>query len=255
MNSPAGKIDSGQLDRFAVVFGVGPMEGLGAALCRKFAAEGLKTIAVGRTEASLQTLVDVIEAEGGRAEFHICDSTDEAQVSAFYEEMTAAKKPVVLTVYNTGNNLAVPSLEMEGKQFEKLWRLCAYGGFVAGREAARHMLDHDLGGSIIYTGATASTRSRPPFIGFAAAKASERAVAHGFAREFGPLGIHVAHVIVDGIIGGDKVRERFPEFYEARGEDGVLNLADMAAAYWMLHCQPKTTWTLDLDLRPYKEPF
>jgi len=255
MNSPAGKIDSNTLDRFALVFGVGPIEGLGAALCRRFAQEGLNTIAVGRTEASLQKVVSAIEAEGGRAGYRVCDSTDEAQITALYEQMTAEKKSVVLTVYNTGNNMAVPSLEMTGAQFELLWKLCAYGGFVVGREAARHMLDHNLGGSIIFTGATASMKARPPFIGFAAAKAAERAVAHGFAREFGPLGIHVAHVIVDGIIGGDKVRENFPEFFEARGDDGVLNIQDMADAYWMLHSQPKTTWTLDLDLRPYKEPF
>lgn len=255
MNSPAGKISTSQQDRYAVVFGVGPINGLGAALCRKFASEGLVTLAVGRTQASLDEVVRVIEDEGGRAEARVCDSTDEGEVAALFRAMSEEAKPIVLAVYNTGNNMPVSSLDMTGAQFEKLWRLCAYGGFVAGREAARHMLDHGEGGSILFTGATASLKARPPFVGFAAAKAAERSVAHGLAREFGPQGLHVAHIIVDGIIGGDKVRERFPEFYEARGEDGVLDLGDMADAYWMLHCQPKTTWTLELDLRPYKEPF
>ncbi|MGB1088054.1 MAG: SDR family NAD(P)-dependent oxidoreductase, partial [Alphaproteobacteria bacterium] len=120
---------------------------------------------------------------------------------------------------------------------------------------AATMQAHGEGGSIIFTGATASLRARPPFVGFASAKAAERALAHGMAREFGKDGIHVANVIVDGIIGGDKVRSNFPDFFEALGEDGVLNINDMADNYWMLHSQPRSTWTLELDLRPYKENF
>ena len=111
------------------------------------------------------------------------------------------------------------------------------------------------GGTLIFTGATASIRARPPFTAFASAKAALRALAHGMAREFGPKGLHVGHVIIDGIIDGDAVNQRFPQLKEQRGEDGVLNPDAIADAYWALHTQDRSAWTLELDLRPYKEPF
>ena len=111
------------------------------------------------------------------------------------------------------------------------------------------------GGTVIFTGATASMRSRPPFIGFASAKAAERAVAHGLARQFGPQGLHVAHVILDGAINGNQVKSRFPGIVDHLGEDGMLSIDGIADAMWMLHNQPRTAWTLELDLRPYKEKF
>ncbi len=143
---------------------------------------------------------------------------------------------------------------MSAEMFEELWRVCAFGGFLVGREAARRMVPHG-GGTLIFTGATASIRARPPFTGFAAAKAAERAVAHAMAREFGAQGLHVGHVIIDGVIGGDVVKGRFPQIIESLGEDGVLGIDAIADAFWMLHKQDKTAWTLELDLRPYKEKF
>ena len=110
-------------------------------------------------------------------------------------------------------------------------------------------------GTLIFSGATASIRSRPPFTAFASAKAALRALAHGMAREFGPRGLHVAHVIIDGVINGDRVNERFPQFKEQRGEDGMLDPSSIADAYWGLHRQERTAWTLELDLRPYRESF
>ncbi|MEN8181513.1 MAG: SDR family oxidoreductase, partial [Myxococcota bacterium] len=110
-------------------------------------------------------------------------------------------------------------------------------------------------GSIFFTGATASVRARPPFTAFASAKAALRAVAHGMAREFGPQGIHVAHVVIDGGIDGEQLNNRFPQFKEQRGEDGMLDPDAIADAFWALHVQHRTAWTLELDLRPYKEVF
>jgi NAD(P)-dependent dehydrogenase (short-subunit alcohol dehydrogenase family) len=107
----------------------------------------------------------------------------------------------------------------------------------------------------IFTGATASVRSRPPFTAFASAKAGLRAVAHGMAREFGKEGLHVAHVVVDGVIAGDLIRARLPQIVERLGEDGMLDVDDMTDAYWMLHQQKRSAWTLELDLRPHKETF
>ena len=111
------------------------------------------------------------------------------------------------------------------------------------------------GGSLIFTGATASIRSKPPFTAFAAAKSSERSLAQGLAKEFGPHGVHVAHVIVDGIIDGDKVNLRFPDFANSKGEDGKLNIESMAENFLMLHNQKKSTWSFEIDLRPWSESW
>jgi NAD(P)-dependent dehydrogenase (short-subunit alcohol dehydrogenase family) len=146
-----------------------------------------------------------------------------------------------------------PLLEMSDELFEATWRTSCYGGFLVGREAARRMLP--AGGTLIFTGATASLRARRPFTAFASAKAALRSVAHGMAREFGSRGLHVGHVIVDGVIDGDQVNERFPQLKERLGADGMLAPDDIAGAYWQLHRQPRSAWTLELDLRPYKESF
>jgi NAD(P)-dependent dehydrogenase (short-subunit alcohol dehydrogenase family) len=110
-------------------------------------------------------------------------------------------------------------------------------------------------GSIFFTGASASLRARPPFTAFAAAKSALRALAQGMAREFGPQGIHVIHVIIDGVIDGERAHQRFPEFVAQKGADGLLDLSAIADVYWNLHCQHKTAWTQELDLRPYTESF
>jgi NAD(P)-dependent dehydrogenase (short-subunit alcohol dehydrogenase family) len=111
------------------------------------------------------------------------------------------------------------------------------------------------GGSLLFTGATASLRARPPFTAFASAKAALRAVAHGMAREFGPQGLHVGHVIIDGMIDGEQLNQRFPELRARMGDDGMLAVDAIADAYWALHTQQRSAWTLELDLRPYKEKF
>ena len=134
-----------------------------------------------------------------------------------------------------------------------VWRLCCLGGFLVGREAARRMVAQARG-TILFTGASASLRGKPPFAAFASAKAGLRSLAQAMAREFGPKGVHVAHVVIDGGIGGERLR-RFAEFVRAKGEDGLLDLDAIADAYWMLHAQHRTAWTHELDLRPYKEPF
>ena len=138
--------------------------------------------------------------------------------------------------------------------FEDLWRICCFGGFLVGRESARRMLPQGSG-SVLFTGATASIRARPPFTAFASAKSALRSVAQGMAREFGPQGIHVAHVIIDGVIDGDQVNGRFPALKEQKGEEGMLNIEAIADAFWMLHTQHPSTWSQEIDLRPSKEAF
>jgi NAD(P)-dependent dehydrogenase (short-subunit alcohol dehydrogenase family) len=236
----------------AIVLGVGASQGLGGALCRRFAREGLHVFAGGRTQEKLDAVVAEIRAAGGRATAQAADATRPSDTVALFD---AAQKQgrIALAVYNAGNNRMRPLLEMDDAFFEDTWRLVCFGGFLFGREAARRMLP--AGGTLIFTGATASLRARPPFTAFASAKAALRALAHGMAREFGPQGLHVGHVVIDGGIDGDQINSRYPQLKQRAGEDGLLGIDAIADAYWALHVQQRSAWTLELDLRPYKESF
>ena len=235
-----------------VVIGAGAAAGLGGALVRRMAREGLATFVAGRTREKLDALVDAV----GKGAYGIqMDCTQEADVVRLFDTVERESgAPPELVVYNAGNNRFSGLLDMTNEMFEELWRVCAFGAFLVGREAARRMVPAG-GGTLIYTGATASIRARPPFTAFASAKAAERAVAHGIAREFGAQGLHVGHVIVDGVIDGDQVNSRMPQIKERLGADGMLNVDSMADAFWALHVQEKSAWTLELDIRPYKEQF
>jgi len=239
----------------AIVVGVGASAGLGAALCRRFGREGLHVFPAGRTEARIEAIAQEVRGEGGTATAVATDTTQPGEVASLFDRVeheTGAPPRVVL--YNAGNNRFSALADMSEAFFEDLWRLGCFGGFLVGRECARR-LPATGRGSVLFTGATASIRARPPFTAFASAKAALRALAAGMARELGPKGIHVGHVIIDGIIGGEQVASRFPQLIEERGPDGVLAPDEIAESFWCLHVQPRSTWTFELDLRPYKEPF
>lgn len=242
-----------QIAPSAVVAGVGPTQGLGAALARRFAREGLHTFVAGRTIEKLEQVAEEIREMGGRATAVAADATMESDVARLFDLAVQAHQ-IQLVAYNVDRNASAPLLETDSDLFEQLWRQNCLGGFLVGREAVRHMLPHHQG-SLFFTGATASLRARPPFTAFAAAKAALRALAQGMAREFGPQGIHVAHVIIDGVIDGDRAHAQFPALVSSKGEDGLLNLDAITETYWSLHCQHKSAWTQELDLRPYNEPF
>lgn len=237
----------------AVVVGVGAEGGLGGALCRRFAREGHHVFAAGRTPQKVGAVADAIARAGGRATAVATDTTVEDDVVRLFDQAAAAG-PLAIVVYNAGNAQFGDFREMEARFFEQVWRVACFGGFLVGREAARRMVPSGRG-TIVFTGATASIRSRSPFIAFASAKAGLRAIAQGMAREFGPAGVHVAHVVIDGGIAGDRLRQHLPDFVAAKGEDGLLDLDAIADAYWHLHGQHRTAWTHELDLRPFKEPF
>jgi NAD(P)-dependent dehydrogenase (short-subunit alcohol dehydrogenase family) len=241
-------------DRVAVVIGVGASRGTGAAIARRFAREGYHVYLGARSGERTEAVAKEITATGGRATPVRVDTTRTEDVTRVLDQALSEGGSLDAVVYNAGNNRFKPLLEMEDDFFEDVWRLVCFGGFLVGREAARRMVPR-ASGSILFTGATASVRARPPFTAFASAKAALRAVAHGMAREFGPQGIHVAHVVIDGGIDGDQLNQRFPAFKEQRGDDGMLNPDAIADAFWALHSQDRTAWTLELDLRPYKETF
>jgi len=240
--------------RKAIVVGVGPEAGLGGALCKRLAREGCHVFVAGRTPDKVEAVVRTIRSEGGRATGAPTDTTKEKDVTALFDHAEKEEGVLDLVVYNAGNAAMGQLHDMDATFFEQVWRVGCFGGFLVGREAVRRMLPRGRG-TVIFTGATASLRGKPNTTAFAAAKAGLRSLAQSMARAYGPQGIHVAHVVVDGGIAGDKIVKGLPQFAQAMGEDGLVSLAGLADAYWYLHQQPRAAWTQELDLRTFKEPF
>lgn len=237
----------------AWIAGVGPTQGLGAALGRRFGRTGRIVFLTGRTPDRLAEVAAQIEAAGGRAATAPGDLTDSAFIARTVETIRRVGR-LDVAVFNAGGNRWKPTLEMEDAFFEDVWRACCWSGFLFGRETARAMLMQG-GGTLLFTGASASLRGRPQFTAFAAAKAGLRMVSQSMARELGPLGLHVAHVLIDGLIDGDRAREVASDVVTSKGSDGLLDPDAIAEVYAQIHAQPRSTWTLEMDLRPFIEPF
>ena len=242
-----------QEDRSVLVLGVGPEEGLGVALCKAFAAEGYSVFGCGRSEENMDAL-NKIKTDKGKITGLVGDVTKEEDVEKIFDAVDKNSKTLSSVIYNAGNNNAKPFLEMDLPFFQDLWEVCAKGAFLVAQQAIPRLVNNN-GGSLIFTGATASLRSKTPFTAFASAKSAERSLAQGLAKEFGSKGVNVANVIIDGIIDGDKVNLRFPEFAASKGEDGKLNIAHIADNFLMLHNQKRSTWSFELDLRPWSESW
>jgi NAD(P)-dependent dehydrogenase (short-subunit alcohol dehydrogenase family) len=237
----------------AIIVGVGAEQGLGAALCRLLADKGYHVIIAGRTLEKIAKVAGTINASAGSAEAIETDATDEAAVKQLFDHAFAPQDeidPPDFIVFNAGINRHIGFRDVTAAEFEEFWRVGCFGGFLVGREAARHLVP--LGrGTVIFTGASASLRGKAGFAQFAAAKAGLRMISQSMAREFGPLGLHVAHTIIDGGIDGERLRSRRPDL-EA---DALLNIDAIAETYWHIHRQHPSAWTQEIDLRPYKETF
>jgi NAD(P)-dependent dehydrogenase (short-subunit alcohol dehydrogenase family) len=241
----------------AIVVGVGPESGLGAAIARRFAAEGHHVFVAGRTAERIGAVTETIIAQGGAAEPIVTDATQEADVEHLFSKAFADRTDIespAAVIFNAGNNVRLNFVETTAAEFEDFWRVGCFAGFLFGRAAARHLLP--LGrGTVLFTGASASLRGRPGFAHFAAAKAGLRMIAQSMARDYGPAGLHVAHVVIDGGINGERLRTLRPEAVAERGADAFLDIDAIAEAYWQLHRQPRSAWTQELDLRPFRESF
>ncbi|WP_310467049.1 SDR family NAD(P)-dependent oxidoreductase [Sphingomonas sp.] len=233
---------------------VGAGDFIGAAIARRFAAEGFHVHGGRRQGDKLDALRDEIAAAGGRFSRHSLDARSEEGIAAFLDAADA-DAPLELCIFNIGANVNFPLLETTERVFRKVWEMACYAGFLTGREAARRMLAHG-GGSIFFTGATASLRGGSGYAAFASAKAGLRAAAQSMARELGPQNIHVAHLVIDAGVDTAWVRERIAEAKGADAEvaaDSLVDPASIAEAYWQLHRQPRDAWTHELDLRPFAE--
>ncbi len=236
----------------ALIIGAG--DALGGAIARRFAREGYATCVTRRSAEKLQALKSQIEADGGVCHTFGSDAREESQVEQLFATIEAGIAPLEVVVFNIGGNVRFGITDTTARVYRKVWEMSAFGGFLAGREAAKLMLPRKRG-TILFTGATASLRGGAGFAAFAGGKHALRALAQSMARELGPQGIHVGHVIIDGAIDTAFIRDTFPERYALKGMDGILNPDHIAESYWQLHRQPRDAWTHEMDLRPYMESF
>ena len=244
--------------RNASVAVIGAGDYIGAAIAKRFAAEGYLVFAGRRTADKLGSLKSAIESAGGRCEARGLDARKEEAVTQFLAEADAAA-PLEVCIFNVGGNVNFPILETTERVFRKVWEMSCYSGFLAGREAARLMLPRGKG-SIFFTGATASMRGGKGYAAFASAKFGLRAVAQSMARELGAQNIHVTHLVIDAGVDTAFVRERIKErageaALENLPPDVLMNPDSIANAYWTLHNQTRDGWTFELDIRPYGETW
>ncbi len=233
---------------------VGAGDATGGAIARRFAREGYIACVTRRSADKLAPLVAQIEAAGGKAVPFGSDARNEDEVIKLVEHIEREIAPIEVAVFNIGGNVRFGITETTTRVYTKVWEMAALAGFLMGREVAKVMLPRERG-SIFFTGATASLRGRDGFAAFAGAKHALRALAQSMARELGPKGIHVAHLVIDGAIDTAFIRDTFPERYKLKEKEGIVNPDAIAEAYWQLHTQPKNAWTHEMDLRPWMEPF
>ena len=228
----------------AVVVGVGP--GLGSALVKAFANEGYTVFAAARRASALK---DLSAPNSARVIPVDVDATNATQVDHLFAS-AEKQAPVAVSVFNAGTFVKSNVVDTDPEAFERCWRVGCFGGFLVGRAAARLMIKRGAG-TILFTGATASLRGGAGFVNLASPKFALRAVAQSMARELGPQGIHVAHVIIDGQINAP----RYANVASERGPDSLLEPDAIAKTYVALHRQHRSAWTQELDLRPWSEKF
>ncbi|MDQ6622421.1 MAG: SDR family NAD(P)-dependent oxidoreductase [Verrucomicrobiota bacterium] len=232
-------------ERVAIITGVGP--GLGAALARRFAREGFRVAVIARSHEFINELAREISDADGTALALVADVSRPNEIKAAVARVRAELGPVNVVIHNasaaSGNGL----LGTTAEEFEKAWRVAALGAFLCARETATNMIGAGAG-TMLFTGATSSVRGGG-WLGFSSAKFALRGLVQSLARELWPQGIHVAHILIDGIVGEAGATST------AADEEPLLDPDQIAAAYWHLANQERSAWTLELDLRPHREQF
>jgi NAD(P)-dependent dehydrogenase (short-subunit alcohol dehydrogenase family) len=233
---------------------IGAGDATGGAIARRFAREGLVACVTRRQADKLAPLVERIRVEGGEAHGFGSDARKEDEMRALVAHVEAEIAPIEVAVFNIGANVRFAVTETTERVYRKVWEMGALAGFLMGREVAKAMLARGRG-TILFTGATASLRGSAGFAAFAGAKHALRALAQSLARELGPQGIHVAHVVIDGAIDTAFIAENFPERHALKASDGILDPDAIAENYWQIHRQPRSAWTHEMDLRPWSEKW
>jgi len=238
--------------KVALVIGAG--DATGGAIARRFAREGFTACVTRRSADKLAPLVARIESEGGKARAFGSDARREEQMAALIDTIEREVGAIEVAAFNVGANVRFPIRETTARVYFKVWEMACFAGFLMGREVAKVMVPRGRG-TILFTGATASVRGSAGFAAFSGAKHALRALAQSMARELGPQGVHVAHVVIDGAIDTEFIRSNFPERAALKDRDGILSPEAIAEAYWQLHSQHRTAWTHEMDLRPWMETW
>ena len=235
---------------------IGAGDGLGGAIARAFAANGLSVCVTRRPRhlEPLEALAQSIRDGGGSAFAFGLDARREEEIVALVDKIEREIGPLEVVVFNIGANVRFGIVETTTQVFSKVWEMATLSGFLTGREAARAMAPRGRG-SILFTGATASVRGAAGYSAFASAKHGLRALAQSLARELGPKGIHVAHVVIDGMIDGVFARSIAPDAAERLAREEILDPGEIARNYVWLHTQRRSAWTFELDLRPWVEKW
>lgn len=244
---------TGESTGVAWIVGVGSATGLGAALARRCAAGGLSIAITGRNAARLESVRTDINRTGACVHALPGDASSASDIERLAAQVRRLGV-LRVAIFNAGNMVRGTPLQVTPQQFEATWRGSAYAGFLFARAALEPLLAGG-GGTLLFTGATASVRGRGPFVAFAAAKAALRSLAQSCAREYGARGVHVAHVVIDGGIDGEQLRAGTAQRGQGADADALLHPDAIAETYWQLHVQPRSAWTHELDLRSWRESF
>ena len=239
-------------NKVALIIGAG--DAIGSAIARKFASTGFTVCAARRNADKLDSLISEIDKAGGKAHAFAFDARSEEKTEALFAEIEDTIGEIEVVVFNIGANVPMSILDTSSRKFYKIWEMACFAGFLSGREAARYMTKRKRG-TIIFTGATASVRGAAGFGAFASAKHGLRALAQSMARELGPQNIHVAHVVIDAAVDTAWIEGMLTDYAERKADDAIVNPDELAANYLMLHEQPRTAWTFELDVRPWKEKW
>lgn len=238
--------------RAVLIIGAG--DATGGAIAKRFAREGYIACVTRRSKDKLSNLVKDIEHQGGQAHAFGSDARLETEVIELFKTIESTIAPIEMMVFNVGGNVRFSITDTTERVYRKVWEMTALAAFLNGRQAAKVMLPRERG-SIFFTGATASLRGGVGFAAFAGGKHAVRALSQSMARELGPKGIHVAHLVIDGAIDTEFIATNFPERYALKDKEGILDPDAIADNYWHLHNQPKNAWTHEMDLRPWMEKF
>ncbi|MDT8399912.1 MAG: SDR family NAD(P)-dependent oxidoreductase [Pseudomonadales bacterium] len=230
-------------DKVCAIIGVGPGNGL--ALSKRFAAGGYRVAMLSRDQTRLAAYARDIPG----ASSYSCDAGDESSLTAALAAVKRDLGAIDVLIYNVGVGVWTGFEESNAADFEASWRINTLGLFHAGQAVAADMTAR--GGAILISGATASVRGGPKTAVFAPAKAAQRSLAQSMAKTLGPKGVHVAYVIIDGVIDLPRTRAMLPD----KPDDFFLNPDDIAEAYYHLTQQGRSAWTFELDLRPFGEKW
>ena len=234
----------------ALVIGVGPLNGLGGQLCRKIANNNFEVFVAGRTRSSLDNVVNTILNDGNKAIPIVVDATDENQIKNMIKEIGPG---LDFAVYNVGNSRPGKIVEMDANYFRESWESICFGGFLFAKEVIKKFLIEKTAGTLIFTGASASLRGKSNFGAFNSAKGALRNLAQALAKEYAENSIHISHVIVDGGLAGERIKQRLSDFEERVKEGKLINIENVTDAYMFLYNQSKDSWTFELDLRTSQE--